>query len=419
MKKILTFLLLVILILPAVACPDSGNEEPPGDDDPVITEDRPLWESPGLRLIYTVNDPRAGAYGVDRTARVLIAEPVNNTGDDTDIEEPRRDVLFSYPGFIFHISPSPAGTHVAFVGSVLGETGEDERHLFIYELASRSYRDVSSTGFYSRAVKTAPVFTSEGDQVIFLSRWSTESGEYNIFKCEVETGRISGLYTEPVEDVPLTLMPDGRHCVSVIRDLTILGVFYYQSINIDTGDIEILYRFENVTKVGPAFVNDTASRIYCDLKPLDDTTSPLGGVRSRLVVELNLEDQAETSLLAPNTVTYVYQIFNYTTNEQRLVLRRQEDITGEDTPMTRIATCRLNGDDFQYLTNTSARSYLLPPPSNIHHISPDHSLIFFYRQDPVFEHEDIWVMRPDGSDEANISNTAGYNEGSAGWIVIP
>jgi len=419
MSKYWTFLLLILMVVSLTGCPDTGSGESDVPGDTAVTDDRPLREVPGLYLVYTVNDPRAATFGVDRVARVLIARPVVPYGVDSEAIEPRREVLFSYPGFIFHIAPSPIGTHVAFVGSVSGNSGEDERHLFIYDLESKSYSDVSSAGFYSRAVKTAPIFSSDGDQVIFLSRWATESGEFNIFRCDVETGLISGLYTEPVEDVPLTLMPDGRHCITVIRDPGEIGVFFYVSIDIDNGDTEILHRFENVTKVGPAFVDVNATRIYCDLKPLDDSTNPMAVIRSRNIIELNLDDGSETQLLDPNTVTYIYQIFIDDLNEERLVLRRQEDITGEDTPMTRIATCRLNGDDFQYLTDTSARSYLLPPPSNIPHIAPDNSLIFFYRQDPVFEHEDIWVMHPDGSGETNISNTAGYNEGSAGWLLIP
>ncbi|MCX6647176.1 MAG: hypothetical protein NTY09_12590, partial [bacterium] len=143
------------------------------------------------------------------------------------------------------------------------------------------------------------------------------------------------------------------------------------------------------------------------------------GANSRDVVSVNLVDGAVTNLLEPNTVTYVYRVFRDSNGELSLLLRRQEVFEGEETPLSRIAVCSADGSDFRYLTDTSARAYLYEPPTNINHLSPDNSLLFYYRQDPLFEHEDIWVMKSDGTDPVNVSDTAGYAEGSAGWIVIP
>jgi len=408
--------ILVVLVLgasllgSASGCPQNGGEKPAPPQGTKPTPLVPLYKTPGLHLVYTVNDPRTGTIGTVSIAHVLIAEPDGS----------RREVLISFPGFIYHTIPSPVGTDIAFVGSARGETGQDERHLFLFDLGSLTYVDVSAVGFYSRAVTTAPIFTPDGKWVIFLSRRSVEFGEFNVFKCEVATGRIGGLYTSPVEDVPLELMPDGLSCVAARRPPNVPGIIEYIAINIDDGSDKVIHRFEGVTKVGPANLDKSGAYLLCDVKPSEEGIAGGGGARSRQVFSVNLETGTEVMLLPPDTVTYVYQLFKDSEDQDWLLLRRQEDIEGEDTPMSRIAVCLTDGSDFKYLTDTSARSYLLgPPPTNIKHLSPDFSLMFFFRQDPVFEHEDIWVMKPDGTDPVNISNTAGYNEGSAGWIVIP
>ncbi len=403
-------LLIACLILPIIsACPQSGDKDIPPQETPEPVQQLPIHKTPGLHLVYTVNDPRTATIGSEKKAHVLIAETDGS----------RREVLFSFPGFIYHTVPSPAGTHIAFVGNVAGNEDQDEMHLFLYHFKTGRYRDVSASGFYSRAVKTAPVFTQDGKWVLFLSRWAVGSGEYNLFKCSVADGRIAGLYTDPVEEVPLGMMPNGERCVAVRRIPNIPGRLEYIVVDVETGDVEVLHVFENMTKVGPAHIDETEEVIYCDIKPFEEGVGPLGGTRSREVISINRESGVETSLLEPGSVSYIYHVYNDGDGNQRLLLRRQEDIEGEDTPMTRIASCGVDGTDFRYLTDLSARSYLYHPPTNIRHISPDHSLLFFYRQDPVFRYEDIWVMKPDGSDQVNISNTAGYNEGAAGWIEIP
>jgi Tol biopolymer transport system component len=290
----------------------------------------------------------------------------------------------------------------------------------LYDLRTDEYVDVSTAGNYSRAVQTGPIFTRDGRWAVFLSRWSVEAGEYNVFKCDVETHETSGLYTESLEDVPLTLMPDGASVIAVRRLRNTPGVLDYMTINVESGSAELLYRFENVTKVGPAFVDKTETHLYCDIRPSVTLFAADMGSHSRDVVAVNLADGSATRLLEPNTVTYVYQIFTDSSGRESLLLRRQEVSEGEETPLSRIAACSIDGSNFRYLTDTTAKAYLYgPPPSNIVHISPDNSLLFFYRQDPLFEHEDIWVMKSDGTDPVNISDTAGYTEGSAGWIVIP
>jgi hypothetical protein len=174
-----------------------------------------------------------------------------------------------------------------------------------------------------------------------------------------------------------------------------------------------LHRFRNVTKIGPAFFDPAGQRIFCDVKPT------AGGIRSRELISVNLSTGEATTLLDPNSVTYVYQVYPGMDGSLRLMLRRQEALAEEETPMSRLATAKEDGSDFKYLTGTEARSYLLTPPSNIPPLCPDYSLLFYYRQDPMFKNEDIWVMKPDGTDPINISNTAGYAEGSAGWLVVP
>lgn len=406
------FLFAILLCLTHISCTDNKTASGPGRNEPapVIEEQKPIHEIPGLHLLYTVNDRLTGTFTSDLTARVLIAEPDGS----------RREILFEYPEYIFHMTPSPTGETIAFVGNTKGEDGQKERHLFLYDIKTGYYRDVSVSGFYSRAVHTGPVFSPDGRWVVFLSRWAVDSGEYNIFKCDVETGLTSGLYTDPVEDVPLTLSPDGSGCVAARRLLSSPGTLDYISIDIESGTSEILHHFENVTKIGPAHFDDSGSFLFCDIKPSDDI--PVGeiGVRSREVLSINLDNGTTISLMEPNTVTYIYQVFRNSENELTLLLRRQENIEGEETPISRIAVCGIDGSNFTYLTDTSAKSYLYgQPPKNNKHISPDNSYMFFYRQDPLFEHEDIWVMRPDGSDAVNVSDTAGYIEGAAGWIVIP
>ncbi len=399
-----------ILCCLLVACPRNQTDKPPDttdDEEPEIIA--PLRETSGLYLLYTVNDPRAAVMNAPEIARVLIACP-----DGT-----RREVLFEYPGHIFHIVPSPSGKDVAFVATSRDFPTQEERHLYLYSLADNNYVDISQAGRYSRIVYTAPIFTPDGSSVLFLSKRSWEYPEFMVFSGDVETGAISGLYTDPVEEVPLAMMPDGEHCVAVRRDPLDPGCSEYISLDISTGEATVLHRFENVTKVGPAHFDSDASTIYCDIKPFDPAGSLFGGIRSREALSIDLASGEETNLLGATTVTYIYQIFPDADGDVRLLLRRQEEIEGEDTPMSRIALSNLDGGDFGYLTDTSARCYLLPPPTNIPPLSPDFSLMFFFRQDPQFDHEDIWVMKPDGSDPVNISNTAGYNEGSAGWIVIP
>lgn len=407
-----TFSILIILAcLILSACPDNppDNVSQNGQESEPVIEQTPLFETPGLHLLYTVNDPRSVAFGSSRAAHILIAEPDGS----------RREVLFAFPGFVFHTVPSPTGDKIAFVAAVRGQDGREERHLFLYDIAGQSYVDVSAPGFYSRDVQTAPIFTSDGRNVIFISKRSPETGIFNIFKCEADSGRVGGLYTEPVEDVPLGILPDGIHCIAVRRVQNTPSSLEYISIDVNTGASEVLIRFDNVTKVGPPHPSPDGSRIYCDIKPSEENPSNPFAAPSRQVLSVDPVSGERTILLDPNTVTYLYQLFTTEDGTEQLLLRRQETIEGEDTPMSRIAVTAADGSGFTYLTDTSARSYLLPPPSNIPPISPDFSLLFFYRQDPVFEHEDIWVMNIDGSDPVNISNTAGYNEGSAGWIVIP
>ncbi|MFH1676166.1 MAG: hypothetical protein ABIC40_03995, partial [bacterium] len=342
------------------------------------------------------------------TARILIADPGSN----------RREVLFTFPGFVYHTVPSPTGKFVAFVGNVRGENHKDERHLFLYDIDRGAYADVSSPGYYSRAVLTAPIFSPDGSKVFFISRWSTESGEFNVFVCEVADRKTGGFYTEPVEDTPLTLTPDGKEVVAVRRIANRPGTLEYVAINIDDNTARSLHRFDSVTKLGPAYFDFSGATLFCDLKPFDIGSETSMSARGRLVESINLETGEEKTLLDPNSVTYLYQVFTDSQGKLRLLLRRQEESENEETPLTRIATMLSDGSDFKYLTTTEAKSYFLRPPNNIPHVSPDNRLLFFYRRDPVFEHEDIWVMKPDGSDPVNISNTAGYAEGSAGWLVI-
>lgn len=404
--------LVFILACAAItACPNTSSENPaPRREEPdTVVPQTPLVETSGLHLIYTVNDPRSATFRASRSAHVLIAEPDGS----------RREVLFTFPGFIFHTVPSPLGGEIAFVGSTIGEERTEQRHLFLYDVDGGFYTDVSASGFYTRAVQTAPIFTPDGRWVIFLSKRSSESGIFNIFRCEVASGRTTGLYTDPVEDVPLGIMPDGNRCIAVRRVPNAPSSLEYISVDVDSGTDEVLFRFNNVTKVGPAHPDNTGSTIYCDIRPAEEDPGNPMAVPSRQVLAVSPETDERTLLLDPDTVTYLYQVFTGEDGTERLLLRRQEAIEGEDTPMSRIAVAASDGSGFSYLTDTSARSYLLPPPSNIPPLSPDYSLLFFYRQDPVFEHEDIWVMNIDGTGAVNISNTAGYNEGSAGWIVIP
>jgi Tol biopolymer transport system component len=404
------FLLAACLLFQISCVPTNNNTGQKPDEGAVPAETvTPLYDIPGLHLLYTVND-RFANTGSAPTARVLIAEPDGS----------RREILFEFPGHVFHITPSPTGDMVAFVGSASGDAGQNERHLFIYDIKLDTYRDVSLTGLYSRAVQAGPIFSLDGKYVLFLSRRSVDAGEYNIFKCDAETGVTSGLYTDSVEDVPLTMMPDGESCIAVRRPRNTTGVLEYIKVDINTGAAELLHRFENVTKIGPAHVDDTGTTMYCDIKIWNIDSAMDVGANSRDVVSVNLADGIVTNLLEPNTVSYVYQIYRDSSGELSLLLRRQEVFEGEETPLSRIAVCKADGSDLRYLTDTSARAYLYgPPPKNINHLSPDNSLLFFYRQDPLFEHEDIWVMKSDGTDPVNVSDTAGFAEGSAGWIVIP
>ena len=391
-------------------CPRNPPNPDPVPDDPGISDPViPLKDSPGLRLLYTVNDPRGAVFNADQTARILIADP----------ETGRREVLFEYPGFVFHLVPSPLGTDVAFVGNVRIGNDVEERHLFLYDISAGSSFDVSASGQYTRSVKSAPIFTPDGASVLFVSRRAADSPVYNIFKCNVTTGQPGGLYTEPVEDTPLAITPDGTHCIAVGRDTNTPGRFFYITIDIASGTSGILHQFENVTKVGPAGFSPDGRTIFCDIKPIDAGSTLFGGAPSREVIAIDLESGNVIELFDPGTVSYVYQVFPDENENLKLLIRRQEVIEGEETPMSMIGVSNADGSNFTYLTDTSARSYLLPPPSNIPPIAPDLSLIYFFRQDPLFDHEDIWVMGTDGTDAVNISNTAGYNEGSAGWIVIP
>jgi len=409
--KHIGFLLLALFILSGVTgCPDRPEDKSPDDEIPAPEPELPICETPGLHLVYTVNDPRLATLGNADNAHVLIAESDGS----------RREVLFTFPGFIFHTVPSPTGTHIAVVGSVPNLSGTDERHLFIYDIRTGRFRDVSEGGYYTRMVTTSPVFTRDGSAVLFISRRADDYPLYNIFRCEISSGQVRGLYTQSVEEVPVELTPDGRHCIAVRRVPDRSGVREFISINIESGAETIIHTFENVTKVGPACMTSDGGTIFCDLKPSDEGSSAGSGARSRELWSINLETDTATRLLDPATVTYIYQVFIDSGGSERLLLRRQEDLEGEDTPIARIATCLPDGSDFRYLTEATERSYLFgPPPKNTKHISPDNSLIFYYSQDPVFKHEDIWVMSPDGSNPVNISNTAGYGEGSAGWIQIP
>ncbi|MCX6646005.1 MAG: hypothetical protein NTY09_06575, partial [bacterium] len=311
----------------------------------------PLRDIPGLHLLYTVNDRFASTVDVAPTARVLIAEPDGS----------RREILFEFPGHILHITPSPSGDMVAFVGSAVGDADQNERHLFIYDIKAGTYMDASLTGLYSRAVQAGPIFSLDGKYVLFYSRWSVDAGEYNIFKCDVETGVTSGLYTESVEDVPLTMMPDGASCIAVRRPRSTTGVLEYIKVDINTGAAELLHRFENVTKIGPAHVDDTGTTMFCDIKIWNSNSSTDIGSNSRDVVSVNLADGVVTNLLEENTVTYVYQVFWDSNGNLSLLLRRQEVFEGEETPISRIAVCKADGSDFRYLTETSARAYLYEP----------------------------------------------------------
>jgi hypothetical protein len=409
-RKTALSLLLILTCLAITACPNSQStgSTPPDEPEPAV-EHIPLFETPGLHLIYTVNDPRSTTFNASTSAHVLIAEPDGS----------RREVLFTFPGFIFHTVPSPTGTKIAFVAVVPAPDGSEERHVFIYDIDGQSYIDVSAPGFYSRDVQTAPIFTPDGQYVIFISKRSSESGIFNIFRCDVESGRAGGLYTDPVEDTPLGMMPDGIHCIAVRRVQNTPSSLEYISIDVNTGASESLFRFSNVTKVGPAHPAPDGSRIYCDIKPSEENPSNPFAMPSRQVLSVDLSSGDRSVLLNPNSVTYLYQVFVAEDGSEKLLLRRQESIEGEETPMSRIAVSNTDGSEFTYLTDTSSRCYLLDPPSNIPPVSPDFSLIFFYRKDPLWKHEDIWVMNIDGTDPVNISNTAGYVEGSAGWIIIP
>jgi hypothetical protein len=399
---------IIILIVSATFSFGCPRSKPSGQPEAKPVEsNKPLISIPGTYLVYTVNDPRDNMV-TGRKANVLIADPLTQ----------RREILFEYPGFIFHLCPSPDGKSVAFVGSEWGPDGGEVRDLFLYDIKKKTFTDVSASGHFSRAVKTAPIFSSDSSDVLFLSQWTVGTGEFNIFKCNTETLKMGGLYTDPVEDTPLTLVPDSRLCVAVRRIPNVLGAFEFISVDIDTGEMQTLHRFDNVTKVGPAFFDSTGSTIYCDIKPVDPETGGSTGIRSRSVVAIDMKANTMTELLDPLAVSYVYQVFPDAAGDYRMLLRRQEGQGETETPMSFIATVRTDGTDFKYLTNSDARCYLLPPPSNIPPLSPDYSLLFYYRQDPVFKNEDIWVMKPDGTEPVNISNTAGYPEGSAGWIVI-
>jgi hypothetical protein len=405
--NILIVSLVVVVVAMIAIAPGCRPDKPVGKPETETqAKQKPLVSTSGMYLVYTVNDPRDNPT-TDRSAHVLIADPRTQ----------RREILFQFPGFIFHICPSPDGKHVAFVGSAWGTDGGEVRDLFLYDLDAKSYRDVSSAGHFSRAVKTAPIFSPDGTVVLFLSQWTVGSGEFNIFKCQVDSGKMGGLYTQPVEDTPLTIMPDGLHCVAVRRVPNTMGKFEYISVDIETGKAEVLHRFDSVTKVGPAFFDFSGSTVYCDLKPAEAGSLSGSGVRSRSLVSINLVDGRVTDLLDPSAVSYVYQIFRDATG-QHMLIRRQEAQYVDETPMSFIAVANIDGSDLKYLTTKDARCYLLPPPSNIPPLSPDGSLIFYYRQDPVFKNEDIWVMKPDGTEPVNISNTAGYPEGSAGWMII-
>ena len=403
-------LLIVYLASALSGCPSSSGKGADGTGTPQPVSELPVFKIPGLHLVYTVNNPRSDTEGNPDNSHVLIAEPDGS----------RREVLFNFSGFIFHTVPSPIGTHIAFVANVPKSGGTDERHIFIYNIATGDYRDVSEGGYYTRLVTTAPMFNADGSSVLFISRRAEDYPLFNIFKCDIATGRTGGLYTQSVEDVPLELMNGGQECVAVRKVPDAVSAQELIAINIETGAERALYRFDNVTKVGPACVSRDGNRIFCDVKPTDEGTSMGTGARSREVWSIDLQTGKAVRLLDPMTVTYVYQDYIDPDGNERLLLRRQEDTEGEDTPLSRIATCLTDGSDFTYLTDTSARAYLFgPPPKNTKHVSPDNRLLFYYKQDPVFKHEDIWVMKPDGTDPINISNTAGYGEGSAGWIEIP
>jgi len=394
-------ILVLIISVSVISCAD--------EEEIVETVESSIIDTPALYLLYTVNDPLTGTIGVSPVARVLIA-----TIDGTS-----REILFEYPGHIFHIAPSPSGTHVAFVATARGDDGHQERHFFLYDISEKTTFDSSESGFYSRWVETGPLFSPDGAFALFLSKPSSSSEDLNIFRCDVASGEIQGIYTEPVEDIPLELTPDGQSVIAVRRDPDSPDAYEYIAVNIETAETTLIHRIEGMTRVGPGIIDDRGEYLYCDVKIFEETAGTFGGSRSRQVYSINLSNGEEIRILEIDTVSYVYQYYRDRDGNGRLLLRRQEVVEGEETPMSRIATCLTDGTDFQYLTDTDARSYLVgPPPKNVRHISPDGTLLFFYRQDPVFENEDIWIMNIDGTDAHNISNTAGYAEGSAGWLVI-
>ncbi|MCK4720842.1 hypothetical protein KAU08_09290, partial [bacterium] len=80
------FLFTIILCLTHISCIDNKPASGPGRNEPapVIEEQKPIHEIPGLHLLYTVNDRLTGTFTSDLTARVLIAEPDGS----------RREILF-------------------------------------------------------------------------------------------------------------------------------------------------------------------------------------------------------------------------------------------------------------------------------------------------------------------------------------
>lgn len=408
-KSVALVAIMATTALILAGCPETSRRDGTSTESETSL---PLREIPGTYLIYTVNDFQLDIVANKRTAHVLISATDGS----------RRDILMSFSGFIHHMVPSPDGTRLAIAAQIEVtdeiQEGIEETHLFIYEIDTGGMVDVSLQDQRARRLKTGPIFTSDGSKVLFLSRWARDVAEFYIFSCDIVTLQISPLYTEPLEDVPLMLIPGGGQVVAVRRSPDLGNSFEFVGVEIETGASEILHTFQNVTKIGPAHVNEDHTVLYCDVKPIESEAGFISGIRSRKVVAVDLLTGSERILLDPASVSYVYQLFRDSEGNDNLVLRRQEKSPDEDTLVGRVAIYNVATSGLQYLSPIETRTSWPVPPSNIRPLSPDGTLLYYYQKDPVFEYTDIYVMHPDGSDPVNLSNTAGYNEGSAGWIAI-
>jgi Tol biopolymer transport system component len=405
-KKIVQVIFVLLAMASASACPNKLSEEHPREHGVQATS---LKDTSGLYLVYMVNEYQRGLTNNSNTGHVLIASP----------DGERRELLFNHPQFIYHIVPSPAGTHIAFVASVQITAGYDEKHLWIFNLETGRMQDVSSQGQNSRNLSTTPIFSPDGSKVFFLSKISRDTGQFHVFECDVATLTIRGLYTQPVEEVPITVIPGtGRICV-VQRSPEGVNNYSHVSIDSDTGETETLHTYESITKLGPAFIDRNFRTIFTDTKPYDPSASALSGMRSRNILSVDIAFGTETELaMEEGSVSYVYQIFMDSDGVDKLLLRRQVASENEETPVGRIMKCDLDGTNQEFLTPEGLRTSWQRPPSNVPPVSYDGSLIFYFRKDPVFDFTDLYVMNTDGTNSVNVSNTAGYSEEAAGWLAV-